>query len=54
MPKPPAANEEWVMTIAIPGALSADALKSFKDACNALIEKHKGRVLEVKLQPKKT
>ena len=52
MPKPPAENEELVMTIAIPGRVEAKDLQSFKDECNALIAKHKGRVLEVKLQPK--
>jgi hypothetical protein len=52
MPKPPSENEEWVMTIVIPGRVGTEDLQAFKDACNKLIDKHKGRVVEVKLQPK--
>ncbi len=56
MPSPPPADQEFVVSIAIPGPTSTqtqvDNFQQFKKACNELATRYGARVTEAKLQPK--
>ena len=55
MPRPPAAGQEFVVSIAVPGPVASKEqiaqFSKFKQDCNALAAKYGARVTEARLQP---